>query len=87
MLYKTSRFHGGNYEECRLLGYKTPVHTSQGAYYVTGTVSSRLILCKIWYFHGGNNEECRILGCDSGFVLLVRTITFGEAATGQLSPR
>jgi hypothetical protein len=22
-------FHGGDYEECRLLGYKTPVHTSQ----------------------------------------------------------
>jgi hypothetical protein len=22
-------FHGGDYEECRLLGYKTPVRTSQ----------------------------------------------------------
>jgi hypothetical protein len=29
MLCKISGFHGGDYEECRLLGYKYPVHTSQ----------------------------------------------------------
>jgi hypothetical protein len=29
MLCKISGFHGGNYEECRLLGYKNPVRTSQ----------------------------------------------------------
>jgi hypothetical protein len=54
--------HGGHYEECRLLGYKTPVRTSQETHYVSTTESSRLMLCKIWGFHGGDYEECRLLG-------------------------
>jgi hypothetical protein len=29
MLCKISGIHGSDYEECRLLGYKNPVHTSQ----------------------------------------------------------
>jgi hypothetical protein len=29
MLRKIRGFHGGDYEECRLLGYRTPVRTSQ----------------------------------------------------------
>jgi hypothetical protein len=29
MLCKIFGFHGGDYEECRLLGYKNPVRTSQ----------------------------------------------------------
>jgi hypothetical protein len=29
MLCKIWGFDGGDYEECRLLGYKTPVRTSQ----------------------------------------------------------
>jgi hypothetical protein len=29
MLCKILLFHGGDYEEWRLLGYKNPVHTSQ----------------------------------------------------------
>jgi hypothetical protein len=29
MLYRILGFHGGDDEECRLLGYKKPVHTSQ----------------------------------------------------------
>jgi hypothetical protein len=29
MLCKISGFHCGDYEECRLLGYKNPVRTSQ----------------------------------------------------------
>jgi hypothetical protein len=49
MLYKIWGFHGSDYEELRLLGYKTPVHTSQ---------ETR----KIWGFHGGVYEECRLLG-------------------------
>jgi hypothetical protein len=30
MLCKIRGFHEGEYEECRLLGYKNPVHTSLG---------------------------------------------------------
>jgi hypothetical protein len=29
MLCKVCGFHGGDYEEWRLVGYKNPVHTSQ----------------------------------------------------------
>jgi hypothetical protein len=60
--YEVWGFHGGHYEECRLLGYKTPVPTSQEAHYVSATVLSRLMLCKIWGFHGGDYEKCRLLG-------------------------
>jgi hypothetical protein len=49
------------YEECRLLRYKTPVRTSQETHYFSTTESSRLMLCKIWGFHGGDYEECRLL--------------------------
>jgi hypothetical protein len=55
-------FHGGDYEECRLLGYKNPVRTSQETHYVSTTQSSRLKLCKIRGFHGGDYEECHLLG-------------------------
>jgi hypothetical protein len=55
-------FHGGDYEECRLLGYKTPVHTSQETHYFSTTELIPLILCKIWRFHGSDYEECRLLG-------------------------
>jgi hypothetical protein len=40
-------FHGGDYEECRLMGYKNPVRTSQETYYIYATETSRLIICKI----------------------------------------
>jgi hypothetical protein len=53
---------GSDYEECRLLGYKNTVRTSQGTHYVSTTESSQLMLCKIWRFHGGDYEECRLLG-------------------------
>jgi hypothetical protein len=46
-----------------LLGYKTPVHTSQETHYVSATELSRLMLCKILSFHGGDYEECRLLRC------------------------
>jgi hypothetical protein len=55
-------FHGGDYEEFRLLGYKSPVRTSQETHNVSATVLRRLILCKIWGFHGGDYEEFRLLG-------------------------
>jgi hypothetical protein len=40
-------FHGGDYEQCRLLGYKNPVRTSHETHYVSTTEHSQLILCKI----------------------------------------
>jgi hypothetical protein len=49
-------------EECRLLGYKNPVRTSQETHYVSATESSQLMICKICGFHGGDYEECRLLG-------------------------
>jgi hypothetical protein len=55
-------FHDSDYEECRLLGYKNPVRTSQEIHYVSATESSRLMLRKICGFHGGDYEECRLLG-------------------------
>jgi hypothetical protein len=44
---KISGFHGGHYEEWRLLGYKNPVRTSQETHYFSATKSSQLMLCKI----------------------------------------
>jgi hypothetical protein len=67
--YHDTRFHshiwgfwGGEYEECRLLGYNNPVRTSQETQYVSATESSRLMLYKIWDFYGGDYEEYRFLG-------------------------
>jgi hypothetical protein len=54
--------HGGNYDECRLLGYKYPVRTSQETHYVSVTETSWLMLCKIWGFHGSWLWTCRLLG-------------------------
>jgi hypothetical protein len=54
--------HGGDYDKCRLLGYKHPVRTSQETNYVSSTEPIRLMLCKIWDFYGGDYEECRLLG-------------------------
>jgi hypothetical protein len=54
-----------DYEECRLLGYENPVHTSQETYYVSATELSRLLLYKIWGFHGSVYEECSLLECDT----------------------
>jgi hypothetical protein len=36
-----------DYEECRLLGYKNPVPTSEETHYVCATEPSRLMLCKV----------------------------------------
>jgi hypothetical protein len=41
------RLEVSDYEECRLLGYKNPVRTSQETYYVSTTESSHLMLRKI----------------------------------------
>jgi hypothetical protein len=68
MLCKNGGFHGGGYEEWRLLGYKNPVPTSQETHYVSGTESSRLMLCKIGGIHGDDYEECmQSVFCDETF--------------------
>jgi hypothetical protein len=67
--YKIWGFDGGDFEECRLLGYKTPIRTSQETHYVSATESNQLMLCKIWGFHGGDYEEC----CRLGYKNPVRT--------------
>jgi hypothetical protein len=63
MLCKIWHSDGCDYEECRLLGYKNPVHTSQETHYVSATEPSRSMLCKIWGFHGGDYEECHLPWC------------------------
>jgi hypothetical protein len=40
-------FHGGDYEECRLLGNKNPVCTSQETHYISATELSLLMVCRI----------------------------------------
>jgi hypothetical protein len=45
--HKIGDFQGGDYEECRLLGYEDPLHTSQETHYVSPTEPSQLMLCKI----------------------------------------
>jgi hypothetical protein len=55
-------WHEDSVGECRLLGYKTPVRTSQETHYVSATKSSRLMLRNIWGLHGSGYEECRLLG-------------------------
>jgi hypothetical protein len=62
MLCKIWVFHGSDYEECRLLGYKTPVRTSQETHYFSATEPRRLMLCKISGIYGDDYEECRLLG-------------------------
>jgi hypothetical protein len=59
---KTWDFHRGDHKECRFLGYKNPVRTSQETHYVSATESSQLLLCKTWDFHGGDYKECRLQG-------------------------
>jgi hypothetical protein len=56
-------FHGGDYVECSLLGYKNPFRTSQETPYVSATDPSRLMLCNIWAIHGGDYEEYHFLHC------------------------
>jgi hypothetical protein len=60
--------HGGDYEECRLLGYTNPVRTSQETHYSFATEPSRLILYKIWDFHSDDFEEYRLLRYKAQFI-------------------
>jgi hypothetical protein len=40
-------FHGGDYEECCLLGYESPACTSQETHYFSATEPNQLMPCKI----------------------------------------
>jgi hypothetical protein len=60
-------FHGGEYEEYPLPGYKNPVHTSQETHYFSATKTSRLMHRNFWGFHGGDSAEHRLLGCKNPF--------------------
>jgi hypothetical protein len=62
MLCKIWGLHGSDYEECRFLGYKTIIRTSQEKHYLSTTEANWLMLCKIWGFNGGDYEECSLLG-------------------------
>jgi hypothetical protein len=62
MLCHIRGFHGSDYEECRLLGYKNPVRTSRETHYFSATKPSQLMLCHIRGFHGSDYEECLLLG-------------------------
>jgi hypothetical protein len=66
---KICGFHGRDYKECRLLGYKNPVRTSHEAHYLSATEPSWLKLCKIWCFHDGDYEECHLLEFDAMWLL------------------
>jgi hypothetical protein len=66
-------FHGGDYEESRLLGYKNPVRTAHETHYLSVTDPNRLILCIIWDIQGGDYEEYRFLGCWAVWLNTVRT--------------
>jgi hypothetical protein len=43
MLCNILGFHGGDYEECRLLGYNNPVRTSQETHYVSTSAEQTLL--------------------------------------------
>jgi hypothetical protein len=62
ILRKIWGIHGGDYEACRLVRYKTPVRTSQQTHYVYLTELSQIMLWNMWGYHGGDYEECRLLG-------------------------
>jgi hypothetical protein len=80
MLCKILGFHGGDYEECRLLGYKGPVPISQKTHYVSATEPNRLMLFKILGFDGGDCEECRLPGCYAAWLTDSCTPDNGSAA-------
>jgi hypothetical protein len=71
-------------EECRLLGHKTPVRTSQETPYVSTTESSQLMLCKIWCFHGSDYEELCLLGYNNPVRTSQESHYFSTTESSQL---
>jgi hypothetical protein len=83
-LRKIWGFHGGDYEEGRLLGYKNPVRTSQETHYVSATGTSQLMLCKIWDFHGSDYEEYCLLGYKNPFLTSQETLYVSATELNRL---
>jgi hypothetical protein len=61
MLFRILASHGGDCEQCRLLGYKNIVRTSQETHYLSATESSQLMLCKFSAFHDGDYKNALLL--------------------------
>jgi hypothetical protein len=71
-------------KECRVLGFKNLVRTSQETHRVSATETSRLMLCKIRSYHGGDYEECRrvaLVGADDSIASIIRVKQIGELGT------
>jgi hypothetical protein len=77
-------FHSGDYEECRILGYKDPVCSLKGTHYVSATETSRLMLRKILCFQGGDYEECRLLGYKNPVLTSQETYYVSVTESSQL---
>jgi Zn ribbon nucleic-acid-binding protein len=77
-------FHSGDYKEYSLLGYISPVCTSQETHYFSATETIQLMLCKICGFHGGDYEECRLLGYINPVCTSQETHYFSATETIQL---
>jgi hypothetical protein len=71
-------------KECLLLGYKTPVCTSQETYYVSATQSSRLMLCNIWRSHSSDHEECCFLWYKNPVLTSQETLYFSVTECSRL---
>jgi hypothetical protein len=63
------------YEECRLLGYRNPVRTSQETHYVSTTEPSQSMLCKNWGFTGVTMKNVVFWDIKTQFVPHRRHIT------------
>jgi hypothetical protein len=63
-------------EECSLLGYKTPVRTSQETQYVSVREPSQLMLCKFEVFTAVTMKNVVLWDIEPHFVLHRRHITF-----------
>jgi hypothetical protein len=87
MICKIWGFHGSDYEECHLLGYKTQILRSQETHYVSATEPSQLMLCRNWGFDGGGYEECRLLGYKNSIQILQETQYFSATEPSQLMLR
>jgi hypothetical protein len=69
LIHKITGFYVDDYNECPLLGYIIPVHTSQETHYLSVAETDRLMLRKIWGFHGIVYEKFRLLGCYAVWLL------------------
>jgi hypothetical protein len=77
-------FHGGGYEECRLVGYKNPALTSQETNFISTSEYSQLMLCNIWDLYGGDYEGWRLLRYNNPACTSQETNYVSATESGQL---